>query len=410
MAAPSVVQHAKATNTGFVTLPIVTLGSTPTFGTGNVLLAVVSGVPFGTPTWGNGWTLEQSQAAAFGTSIYLLYRYVQSGDTTSVPNPCSNGLSFLAPSIVVYEIGGISGTWAADKDQSGSAVKSGNTPSINSLTTNNANELAVMGISQDAGGSAAPTWSAGWSVDESGAASGSLMAYGTASEVFSASGSTVSATITFTASSVVTSRYAIVLLNGASTTYSASVAEAASAADTVSASQTSPAAIAEAASAADTVSSTAVLASAILEAADAQDAVSTLGSTYAVDISESAAAHDVVHVGTCYLVFIDEYANAQDGVAGSVVPPPPAAVGARFRPNVVDPRYLSIEQWTAFVAESLLPIGDVPRWTDEDGWRQWAQLVRQLPALAPLGIPDPRSGFTTWQEWGYRLNESLLLL
>src|SRR5882672_855484 len=87
----------------------------------------------------------------------------------------------------------------------------------------------------------------------------------------------------------------------------------------------------------------------------------------------------------------------------------PAAVN--FRPNVavVDPRFMDLPHWSALVASSLLPFGFAWHTANDSDWRQWAQQVQSLPALSALGIPDAR-GFATLQEWGFRLNEALLLL
>lgn len=72
----------------------------------------------------------------------------------------------------------------------------------------------------------------------------------------------------------------------------------------------------------------------------------------------------------------------------------------------VDPRYLTIEHWSALTAASLKPFGDVPSQTDERNWKTWASTVKNLPVLAPRQVPGTY-GFSSWQDWAYRLNEAL---
>lgn len=72
----------------------------------------------------------------------------------------------------------------------------------------------------------------------------------------------------------------------------------------------------------------------------------------------------------------------------------------------IDPRYLTIEHWSALTAASLKPFGDVPSQTDEKHWQDWARSVKLLPALAPRFVPSP-IGFKTWRDWALRLNEAL---
>lgn len=71
-----------------------------------------------------------------------------------------------------------------------------------------------------------------------------------------------------------------------------------------------------------------------------------------------------------------------------------------------DPRFLTIERWSAMTAALIQPFGDIPDSTTEKDWQDWARQVKILPALAPRFVPSP-IGFKTWQEWAFRLNEAL---
>lgn len=71
-----------------------------------------------------------------------------------------------------------------------------------------------------------------------------------------------------------------------------------------------------------------------------------------------------------------------------------------------DPRGMAIERWSALTAASLQPYGDVPRQTDESGWKGWAAAVKNLPALAPRFVPGT-TGFDDWRAWALRLNDAM---
>lgn len=187
----------------------MTLGGTPSVG--NVCIAVVTGQPFGSPVWGNGWTLIcQEFPGAFSDSIFLLYRYVQGGDTTTVPIQDTSAVSWNRPSVTIHEVSGISATWGTAFDQSAhAALASSGTPTISTLTPANANELAIIGFMENSFDTSVPTISAGWSSDESDNGSGPVLPHLSASKFF-ASG-TVTATITV--GTAATSDYVIVLLN-----------------------------------------------------------------------------------------------------------------------------------------------------------------------------------------------------
>lgn len=60
-------------------------------------------------------------------------------------------------------------------------------------------------------------------------------------------------------------------------------------------------------------------------------------------------------------------------------------------------------------ATLLVRYGGSGRPTDEANWRAWASAISNLPALKAVQVPGSEF-FRTWQDWAFRLNETLLLL
>ena len=73
---------------------------------------------------------------------------------------------------------------------------------------------------------------------------------------------------------------------------------------------------------------------------------------------------------------------------------------------MIDPRHLSVLEWTAQVTPGLSAYGPIPRLTDETRWPLWAALVIALPGLSALHPPRPE-GFQTWQTWAFAFNQSI---
>jgi hypothetical protein len=136
-----------------------------------------------------------------------------------------------------------------------------------------------------------------------------------------------------------------------------------------------------------------------------------MGTIYAVNLSEVGQVADQVKAGAIFLAVINETDNIVDIVNGFVIGPPtpvPTNLIARGRILVVDPRFMTVERWTSLMAAALLEFGDLPRTATEKDWAQWAQYVRGLPGLAPLGIPDPRL-FHDWRSWAFAFNHAISL-
>lgn len=198
-AALAIVQHRSQAGAGSITATHLTLTSAPT--QGNLVLAFVC-INANTFTVNTGWTQAGVSVSDNSASVNfveaVLYRYVQNGDTATLPIPFSaGGGSFWAYSIA--EISGVNGAWANDLQSvsgrySGASVATISAPQF---TTQTAGTMGLLGACKyDAGHS--PTFSAGWTSDESGNNSGAYGAWGLADQE-AASGTLLSNTTTFTA-------------------------------------------------------------------------------------------------------------------------------------------------------------------------------------------------------------------
>lgn len=196
---PTVVQHKSSQGSGSMTSFNPTLTSTPIVG--NLLVAFVgvnaslSTFTFNTAKWTPFQYAYQSvdQSSLVGVGFY---RYVESGDTTSLPPFTTSGSSDFTYSM--YEIDGVKGNWTNDAISFNSGGNSNNvsTVSIGALTAATANSLALCGFFQY-NGTHNPTISSGWTLDEAGNNFSEYGSWGAASQAISSAGSGVDATITF---------------------------------------------------------------------------------------------------------------------------------------------------------------------------------------------------------------------
>lgn len=72
----------------------------------------------------------------------------------------------------------------------------------------------------------------------------------------------------------------------------------------------------------------------------------------------------------------------------------------------IDPRFLSVIEWSEFTTPLLVTRAAVPRLLDPEKWREWALTVLQSPKIAQYNPPDPRI-FTDWRDWAYRFNQAV---
>ena len=74
----------------------------------------------------------------------------------------------------------------------------------------------------------------------------------------------------------------------------------------------------------------------------------------------------------------------------------------------IDPRGLSVIEWTDFMAAELLGFSQPPRLDDPERWQMWALIVNQSPRIAKFNPPIP-SEYTDWRDWAERFNQTVSL-
>ena len=72
----------------------------------------------------------------------------------------------------------------------------------------------------------------------------------------------------------------------------------------------------------------------------------------------------------------------------------------------IDPRGLSVFEWTDFMATELLGRSLPPRLDDSDKWKGWALQVCQSPRIAAFNPPNPLQ-FDDWRQWAERFNQTV---
>jgi len=75
---------------------------------------------------------------------------------------------------------------------------------------------------------------------------------------------------------------------------------------------------------------------------------------------------------------------------------------------ILDPRGLSVMQWTDFMTNELIGFSQPPRLDDPLSWRTWALTVCQSPRIAAFSPPNPFQ-FSDWREWAERFNQTVVL-
>lgn len=152
--APTPVQSGFKDNS--FTAPTVVLGSAPSVG--NLVIAFVA--YGGSAAWHNGWTqFAPASAPAGSNALFGIYRYVQAGDTATLPTFNADAGGIVRATAM--EITSVSGTWATDFD---TYVTASNTP-VGPLTTGAPSELLLL-ASGFGSGFGSYTASAGWTNDQ----------------------------------------------------------------------------------------------------------------------------------------------------------------------------------------------------------------------------------------------------
>lgn len=68
---------------------------------------------------------------------------------------------------------------------------------------------------------------------------------------------------------------------------------------------------------------------------------------------------------------------------------------------IIDPRGMSVLDWTAQMAINLDPYGFTGVLDNPLAWKVWARNVVEFPAISLANPPDP-DDFTDWREWAIR--------
>lgn len=152
----AVVQSAATgSNQGAPNAMSVVFGSAPT--NGNLLYAMVSSIIV-SPVVGAGWTLDSSSSftnwAAQTVFMFHIYKYAGAGEsTTQTPNSANIGFG----AVQVWEISGVSGTFATDHVANKDATTGQGTNNVSSwtfgtdTTTNNSELGLFFGSAQNSG-------------------------------------------------------------------------------------------------------------------------------------------------------------------------------------------------------------------------------------------------------------------
>jgi hypothetical protein len=189
------VVQTKSVINGFATPATPALTSTPTVG--NLIIMHVhcnvaaASIVVNTSKW------TDFKDAIVSTTQYgmALYRYVQAGDTTALPNPWTVGTTYSA--IDMFEISGVSGTFATDHLSTTENALANATGSLapTNISTTTANALALVGFGHYDGNSN-PTLSSGWSLDEAQHNSGNFGSVAAGHQAIASSGTSVGVTAT----------------------------------------------------------------------------------------------------------------------------------------------------------------------------------------------------------------------
>jgi len=75
---------------------------------------------------------------------------------------------------------------------------------------------------------------------------------------------------------------------------------------------------------------------------------------------------------------------------------------------IIDPRGLTVTQWTDFMTQNLTGFSQPPRLDDPSRWQMWALVVVQSPRIAAFNPPNPLE-FADWLPWAERFNQTVAL-
>jgi hypothetical protein len=75
---------------------------------------------------------------------------------------------------------------------------------------------------------------------------------------------------------------------------------------------------------------------------------------------------------------------------------------------IIDPRGLTVIEWTDYMNDELLGFSLPPRLDSESDWQGWALSVCQSPRIAAFNPPNPLH-YLDWMEWADRFNQAVEL-
>jgi len=71
---------------------------------------------------------------------------------------------------------------------------------------------------------------------------------------------------------------------------------------------------------------------------------------------------------------------------------------------IIDPRGLTVIEWTDYMSDELQGFSLPPRLDDPSQWQGWALSVCQSPRIASFNPPNPLQ-YSDWMEWAERFNQ-----
>lgn len=198
----AVVQHTfKISNSG--TPGSITLGSAPTVGNLIVVFVSWSEADRALPTINTtDWTQFIDVVSGSNHPAWALYRYAQFGDTTALPVLATGGATAYWGA-TVYEISGVTGTFATDMESHAGVVSAGSasTSTISSLATASPNALVLSHGGQYNGGTNPSISGTGsWTTDETHNNNSNFGSVACAHQTIAGSGTAITATWNFTGS------------------------------------------------------------------------------------------------------------------------------------------------------------------------------------------------------------------
>jgi hypothetical protein len=75
---------------------------------------------------------------------------------------------------------------------------------------------------------------------------------------------------------------------------------------------------------------------------------------------------------------------------------------------MINPRGMTVTEWTDFMTQPLTGFSQPPRLDNPDEWQLWALLVVLSPRIAAMNPPNPLE-FQNWLNWAERFNETVTL-